>query len=148
MGEGDLPSEYVERLKKIVLDENIENNIKWLGYLRSDILNIIAEKVDVFIFLHNEGISPRSTSLIFAICMCKPIIATKAYKIDILNDRENILFIKPKSAGELALAMEELMNDEHLRHKLIEGTKVLKNLFSWQEIVKKHQRIYTNIISK
>ncbi len=111
------------------------NAVKLLGH-QSQPLEFMAS-ADVFVHpTYHEGFS---VALVEAGMMSLPIIATSVGgNLEIIENEETGLLVKPKSSNELLAAMKKLYEDETLRKKLSDNARAqyLAN-FQFNVIVKK-----------
>ncbi|HET6464273.1 MAG TPA: glycosyltransferase family 4 protein [Nitrospiria bacterium] len=140
VGDGPLMEETQQEVKRI----GIETKTRLTGF-RSDPFNLIY-MFDVFTLTSlDEGIP---SVLLEAMCLSKPIIATKVGGIpEIVSDRWNGLLIAPMDAQEFASACIELLEDGALRDKLsVNARKDFISKYDIERVTDDVEKVYTRFL--
>lgn len=102
------------------LPRNLPSNVKFTGYV-NDICAAF-NAIDIFVFPsyeENQGMVLLEAAAVGLPILVRDIPTYKGW----LKDGENCL--KAKNTEEFKICLERLINDEKLRNRLIEGTKIL-----------------------
>ena len=100
---------------------------------------------DIFVLpSFSEGIP---SSLLEA-CSCGlPCIATNTGAIpDVIKNAETGIIVKPGDEEELTQALTQLVNDEEASRRMGENARRVRQLFSWNNIVKRYEKICLELI--
>lgn len=74
-----------------------------------------------------------------------PVIATKETSLtEVVDEGENAIFVKPRSANDIARAMKKLARDKKLIQKLSRG----KKFPIWKEVAQEYVKAYQDAIRK
>ncbi len=141
---GDKTSDYLNELKKLIMEKGLENHFKWMG-IRNDIIEILPA-FDIYIQpSRKEGLP---VSLMEACAVELPCIGTKVSGIpEIIEDKCNGFVIDPNSPQQLAEKLARSMKDSKLRYEM--GKKshsIFSKYFQLDSQVKKTLNLYSNII--
>lgn len=128
-GDGDLFDDIKEEVK----NENLDDNIKMLGY-RDDIEKIISACDAGLLLSYREGL-PRN---IMELMACgKPVIGTNIRGIrDIIQDEENGYLIDVEDAESLAKKIELLSSNRDLLRKMSESALKSSRKYDIRQILK------------
>lgn len=113
-----------------------KNSVQVTGYLESLEVAKILSVSDVSIFPFCDGVDECNTSFLAAKIQGGLVIATHKSKIG-FHKSENVWYVKPGDYREI----------ENILMNLPTFKKVENNKYSWEEIAKKHQSSYTNLLS-
>ena len=119
---------YPVDLKKL----NLEDNVHFLGF-RDDVIQWIINS-DIFVTASQAEGSPNS--LIEAVCLGIPSIATDCPTgpKEILNNGDQGILIPMNSVKHMVDAIRLLIEDEDLRLKFINSSKITKARYSSERI--------------
>lgn len=143
-GEPDKVS--LNRLKKIVSDDNLENKILFTG-MRNDIPQLISI-FDLFVLpSYGEG-EGFGMVLAEAAAMCKPTIVTTVPCFrEVVLDGETGFLVPLRDSKRLADAILKLLNDEELAKEIgRKGRKRAEELFDEKIVLEKQLKIYKELI--
>jgi len=140
---GDGPER--ERLQRMVIDNDLERNIIFLGRLgNKEVLKYMKTAKIFCLPSYEEGFG---IAYIEAMASGKPAIAIKGQGIeDVIKDGYNGLLVNP-DVDEIYAALKKLIDDESLRTNLGQNAKntVYKG-FTWQSSVRKLIEIYESML--
>ncbi|MGM0438941.1 MAG: glycosyltransferase family 4 protein [Patescibacteria group bacterium] len=129
-------------LEKMIAKNNL-GNVHLLGYLLTEELIPFYYRADVFV-------SPSVVAEAFGLTITEamaartPVIATKKGGIPlIVKDGKNGLFVKAKSADDIARKCNKLLNDDELREKM--GKRARKDIeekFTWRKVAERFEFLY------
>ena len=127
---GDGPEK--ETLKNLVKKLSIEDNVHFLGF-RDDVIQWMINS-DIFVTASQVEGSPNS--LIEAVCLGIPSIATDCPTgpKEILNNGDQGILIPMNSEKHMVDAIRLLIEDEDLRLKFINSSKITKARYSSERI--------------
>lgn len=140
IGDGELRVKF----ESMIEEYQLADKIKIFGY-RRDIENLLN---DIDIFIQTSLWEPFGISIIEAMSLGKPVIATRVGGIpEVLGDCG--ILINPESPSEIADAIKLLVNNEQLRKEL--GEKAEKRFYEnfTQEIMgSKTLEVYKKLLNK
>jgi glycosyltransferase involved in cell wall biosynthesis len=111
----DLNDEYSQKIKKIIIDKNLENNVFIYG-TRNDTTNIINQSDITILTSDSEGLP---VALIEYGLLSKPTVSTNVGEIPlIINNGENGFVVQIKDSTNFYNCLKELVDDENLRVKM------------------------------
>jgi len=135
-----------KKLERFVKDNNLESNIKFLGFIPDLYLpkwySLCQLTIVPSIF---EGFG---LTVIESLACGTPVIATNVDGIrDIIKNNKNGILVKYNNKKELAKQVVRLLNNSSLRKEFsIKGLKSVKEKFNWDKIALKTLEIYKNVI--
>ena len=136
-------------IKEKMKSYGLNNNVIPLGIVRN--MPQIMAASDVFItpFLNTVGVVDYPTSLLEAMAVGKPVIATRVGGIpEIVKPNENGILVEPNNIDELVNAIMYMLNNkEEAKRKGLEGAKLVFEKFRTEIVVDKLERIYEEVIS-
>ena len=142
MGAGPLEGELKELVKKL----NVEENVKFLGFISVEEKYSYYKSVDVCV-VPSVDYDYAPVVLPEAMVCEKPIIASDIGGIPFMvEDRKTGLLVEPGNVEELAEKIIMLLQDEHLREKMGKaGREKIKN-FTWDKIAQQTVEVYKEVI--
>ena len=145
----DVDMELLFKIKEKIKHYGLENNILPLGLL--DNMPQVMAASDVFIapFLSTTGIVDYPTSLLEAMAVGKPVIATRVGGIpEIIEHKENGMLVEPNNVDELVSAIMYMLNNkEEAKNMGKEGAKKILEKFKSEIVVDELERLYGAVIS-
>lgn len=140
VGTGELEEKIRSQVKKM----NIEDNVKFFGYIEKDNLNKCYSAADLFVLPSvNE---PFGIVLLEAMAFGCPIIASNSGACPEVIDNCGLLF-KQGDYNDLEQKILEVMNNLKLRQHLSDqGLKRVSTIFSNKEHIRKHIELYMSIL--
>ncbi|MBI2446216.1 MAG: glycosyltransferase family 4 protein [Parcubacteria group bacterium] len=134
-----------KKLKKLAEELNIEDKIKWRGFVSYGKVPQALSEIDIFVYPSwHEGFG---RSIMEALAMEKAVVATRVGGItDLINDGENGFLIEPNNPEALALKIKELMENKNLREKFGKaGREWVSKNFEWNNGIKKFAEFFLEI---
>ena len=137
------------KIKEKIKHYGLEDNIIPLGLL--DNMPQVMAASDVFItpFLNTVGIVDYPTSLLEAMAVGKPVIATRVGGIpEIVKHKENGVLVEPANVNELVGAIIYLLNNkEEAKNMGEESAKIISEKFGLEIVIDKLEKKYEEVIS-
>ena len=135
--------DYKERLKQLIINTDLENQFKLLGY-REDASSIIAAS-DVFVMAsHDAEGGPRTVQEAMAAGVA--IVATNIPGPAELLTEDTGILVEEKDPSAIANAIQLLIDNEDIKKKFgIEGKKRAEKLFNLKSNVLEIQKLYEEI---
>ena len=140
VGDGEL-KDFLKTKSRIL---GIRDKVFLTGF-REDIPEILSI-LDLFVLpSHLEGLC---TSLMDAMCMEVPIVATTAGGIpEVIENEKTGLLVPPKNPSALAKAIIELLKDKNKREMFVsEGKKKVLKEFTASNMVEAVEKVYLSLI--
>ena len=131
-------------LQKIVIDNNLENNVIFTGYLKDSLLPIFYNAADVFVYpsyYEGFGLPPLE-----AMCCKTPVITSNLTSIPEVTNNAALL-INPSNEDELSDALIKILKDDYLRKELSEKGYLKSLEFSWKKTCKLTYNAYLSILN-
>ncbi len=136
-------TKYMDELKKEVLNLNLENNIKFLGF-RDDIPQLL-QLMDVFVLssIHETF----SIATIEAMAALKPIVVTKCGgPEEIIIEGKTGFFVPPMDSEALAEKILTLLKNKELAEKLGQsGSEWVRQKFTMKAMIKNYRELYDTV---
>ena len=141
--EGDF--EIKEKIKSYGLNDNIIP----LGIVKNMAEIMVASDIFVVPFLNTVGVADYPTSMLEAMAVGKPVIATRVGGIpEIVKHKENGMLVEPNNVDELVSAIIYMLNNkEEAKNMGEEGAKTISEKFRSETVADKLERIYEEVIS-
>lgn len=142
VGDGEEKSKIINLIKA----ENLEKKVNLHGELRGEKLYEIYSNSDIFIL--TSDYESFGMVLIEAMASGLPIIASNIPALrNVVENNKTGLLVKPEPE-DFAKAFEKLINNPQLKEKLIKnGLKEVKK-YNWDEITKKFEDIYKEVLNE
>lgn len=142
IGDGELKEQAIALVKEL----DLENSVVFQKS-RTDVADVLFSS-DIFCLPSLwEGFP---IALLEAMAMRKAVIATEVDgSMEIIQNKENGILIKPQNIQMLADAIKELITNNNLRKELAEAAQqtILKD-FDVKKMTKKIEDVYLNVLSK
>ena len=134
-----------EELKRLAINLNIHNNIKFLGFVTGKSKALYYKASDIFVLpsvTESFGIVNLE-----AMASGLPIVASNVGGIpDIVKDNINGLLVAPGDPKDLAKKISRLLDSESLRNRIGVTGKLLSKEYSWERIADKTESVYLDLI--
>jgi len=136
------------RLKKLVKDLKLSNNIKFIGKISHHELPSYFKGSDVFVLpsiIDSKGETETlGVVLIEAMACGCPVIGSKVGGIvDVIDDNVNGFLTRPKDSVDIAEKLMNLLSNPSLRKRFVKnGRKKAEKKFNWDNIALEIEKIY------
>lgn len=109
--------EYVRGLKELTKELSLEKEVIWLGFLQYHEMAEHYNAADIVVSVPRSDSSPKS---VYEAMFCrKPVVVSDLeWSHELLAGEDCVLRVKPGDAGDLAAALERLLDDRELRARL------------------------------
>jgi glycosyltransferase involved in cell wall biosynthesis len=143
-GRGPMKEELIKMSQKL----DIEENIKFTGYIDDKLKYLYFKSADIFCLPSINNTESFGIVNLEAMACGVPIVSTRIGGIpDVVEDGKNGLLTNPNDEKSLAEALIFLMENEEIAKKMGEyGEKKVKN-YSWEKIADKTEKVYQNLLS-
>jgi len=138
VGDGPLRGQLEAQATELM----ISNRLTFVG-LRDDVIDLLKSS-DIYVQPSlSEGLS---LALLEALAASLPIVATKIPGfVSILDDEKTALLVPPANADKLATAMERLIMDSGLRHRIAQsGHELVKKRYSVAAMCQAYEHLIPN----
>lgn len=132
---------FEKELRRLCAELNISDRVTFVGLVQHERIPEYLAAADVFVLPSLlEGI-PKV--LLEAMCMKKPIVATKALGItDLVKNGETALLVRPGDVKALADAIAKILRDEHLADFLSShAKKAFEKEYAFESVYEKHREV-------
>ena len=136
-------------IKEKIKSYGLNNNIIPLGIVKNMPQVMAASDVFITPFLNTVGVVDYPTSLLEAMAVGKPVIATRVGGIpEIVKRKENGLLVEPGDVHELKNALLYILENKDEAKRMGENAaKYVAENYSVDAIVEKMERVYEEVIS-
>lgn len=133
-----------EFINEYIRGKGIADKIFMTGFL--DNIQDILPELDLVLFTSvNEGLG---TSLLDAFACRIPVVSTNAGGIpEIVQDHKTGLTVEIKKPKKMALAVEEILNNQELKKELVENAFLMVQQFSTERMASAILKIYHEILA-
>ena len=143
-------NEYHRQLQETARRLNIEDAVKWTGFLPSDELSRHLSSSDIGLFPFAEGVSLRRLSFMTAMAHGLPTVTTvgqvPATELG-LRDGEHAFLVPTMSPEEsFADALVQLADSGDLRARLADGARRWAKPFQWEGVIARTVAIYHDLL--
>lgn len=134
--------DYVNRLKEIVKQEQIEDNVIFLGFI--DDMDSFINKIDIGV-VPSVWKEPCSLMLLEYMANGKAIISTNnGGQPEVIDSGENGILIDPSDAEALAESLKVLINDSKMRTRIGQAAKEkFETQLSFDKFVERTLDVYS-----
>ncbi|WP_338792200.1 glycosyltransferase [Bernardetia sp. MNP-M8] len=137
--------EYQNSLQKLIIQNNLENKVKWIGWLEGNQKFEHLEKSDLFVLpSFNENFA---NVVIECLSTGTPVLVSdKVGLADYVKEKELGWVCKTNSIDSLLQTLEIAVNDKIKREKIRQtAPQIIQNDFSSQKLAQKYIEMYQKI---
>lgn len=145
-------NDYINELKKIIVEEKISSKVVFTGFMASDELLKASFQADVLIYLGKplvENMELTIPNKFFDYIMAgKPMIVSDLYALKEIVDLYNIglcIDIHNINIENIGNKINEFVGNDNLLSIYNNNLKKVKKLFSWEEEETKLLKLYSNL---
>jgi len=141
---------FMQQALQIVKENNLENKIRFIGWVSPDILKSYTRKAYIGVnIIENKGLSNRlslSNRFFDYIQSALPQVSIDypAYR-EINNEYECALLIEDTSTDTIEKAINRLLNDQQLYYRIRDKAVIAAGIYNWNNEEKKLLNFYQNI---
>jgi glycosyltransferase involved in cell wall biosynthesis len=142
-GDGPARAEAQDRIAAL----GLTGSVALAGYLAGADLDSAYRAADIFVLpSYSEGFP---TVLLEAMSEGLPIVTTRLRgAIDLLRHEENVLFVPPRSAGQLADALLRLLGDPELRAAMAANNREKVKEFAPDVVARRYVAVLESVVHK
>ncbi|MCB9227365.1 MAG: glycosyltransferase [Chitinophagales bacterium] len=142
-GKGTLSDE----LKKLAKTENVENQVKFMGFIDNNLIPQELNKFDIYLAL--SRLESFGAAIVEAEACGVPVIVSNIGGLpEVIGNNETGIIVESENIEETANAILKLISNEKLRFEMgNNGRKRAKDLYDWNKNVNQMYSIYYRIIS-
>lgn len=136
-------------LENYVNENNLEDRVFFLGFLRHEILNKFLNASDIFVLL--SRFSNCSNTMWEAMVCGKCIVTTENDNIkEVLKSGENAILVSPRDFGKLPEILNNLLSDDELKNRLGKNARLRAEevLQTWPERIRKEVKLLEELFDK
>ncbi|NJE05206.1 glycosyltransferase family 1 protein [Thermococcus sp. M36] len=127
----------------------MDDRVRFMGYVPGEELPKIFGIADLFVL---PSITAEAFGIVILEAMASgvPVVATDVGGIpEVIRESESGLLVPPGNEPALRSAMEALLSDERLAHRLGEnGRKAVEERYSWSKVVVEIEKAYEDALQK
>jgi glycosyltransferase involved in cell wall biosynthesis len=138
---------YRVKLRHLISELALEEHVRWTGYLPATAISRTLRALDCCVLPYTDGASYRRGTLLAALAHGLPVVTTtppseaspddaKPALLPALRDGQHCRLVPPGDPQQLAIAIQELLEDTALRQRLSSGARSLAEAFSWGVIAR------------
>lgn len=141
-GDGPSAGDIAERITEL----DLNGKVTLTGFLSGESLLETYRDGDIFVLptYHGEGFP---TAITEALAAGLPVVTTRARGMaDHLVDRKNALFVAPRDQADLATALERILSDPELRHRMSVANQAKVGDFMPETVARQYLDTVTDIV--
>ena len=132
-------------LKNLVKELNIEENVKFLGFITEEEKYSYYKSIDIFVL--PSLFEPFGLVLLEAMSCGKPVVASNVGGVPyIAEDGKTGLLFESENVKDLAEKVIMLLRDEELREKMGKAGRERAKEFTWEKVAERTVEVYKEII--
>lgn len=136
----------IKGLDELAKKSNIENYIKFTGFVKESVKPFYYKSADIFTFPSVQGPDIFGITNLEAMALGLPIIASKIGGIpDIVRDAENGLLVPPGDSEALADAIIYLLENKDVMEKIGKNGREKVEDYSWERIAEETEKVYLSL---
>ena len=135
-------TQYIIQLKQRSA-ELLGDRCKWLGFVPDETLSRVYGSMDIVIY--PSIYATESGALLTAISHGKAVVASNVPPFREKEKQGALMTFK--GADDLARKIKKLLKNDELRHKLEEGARKYADANSYDEVAKKHIKLYESVVA-
>jgi glycosyltransferase involved in cell wall biosynthesis len=131
-----------ESLNKIIMENHVENKIKFIGYVNDDDLPALYNLAELFIYpslYEGFGLPPLEAMA----CGCPVITSNTSSLPEVVGDAG--IMVNPYHVEEIARAIDLVLSNENLRREMIEKGLKQAQKFSWRKTAEETLKVYEEV---
>lgn len=132
---------YPGEMTQLALDLGIAQMVTWTGEFDwdSELPSLYLRASDICALPYNYGVLLNNSSFAMTASYGLPIITTRGGILEApFVHEENVFLCMPKKPDELAMAIEVLIDQPHIRKRLAEGAlQLAQDWFSWDRAIER-----------
>lgn len=142
-----LDIDYFNRLKRLIAELNISDNVKFLGLIPDEELLKEYSECQIFVLPSHEESNPFV--LIEAMAAGKPVVANNVGGVPfMINDGENGFLVKDNDVEGMAEKIIYLMNHKDIWKKISDNNREKTKSYLWSSVASQTIEIYKNVINE
>jgi glycosyltransferase involved in cell wall biosynthesis len=131
--------QYVDEIRQLVAELDLDDRVSWTGDYPwdSDIGSRYLRAADLCVLPFDQGVHMNNSSLSAVASHGLPILTTRPECVEPqIVDEKNVLLCPPQNPRAMAVAIERLVEDHNLRHRLRDGIRrTAQEWFSWESVI-------------
>jgi glycosyltransferase involved in cell wall biosynthesis len=139
---------FYEKLEKAVYSQNMQKQVKLLGYVKRNVLIRLYQNATVHVVpSHYEGLP---TVILEAMSCGLPVVATNVCgNKEVISNGENGFLVPPKSPKLLAEAILNLLGNVSLRNRIGRAArKTIEERYTWDQITDNVLSCYSHVLNR
>lgn len=126
---------FYEQLDAFISQHNLSNRVHWTGFVSDYDVAVYLTAVDLMVLPYRDGASLRRGTLMAALAHGRTLLTTHpTAPTPELVHGQNVWFVPPDDPASLAEAIQHLLADTNLRHRLGQNATAVAGLFTWDKI--------------
>lgn len=137
---------YLAQIQDLVADLGLRDHVRWTGYVPDKEVSASFMAADLCVLPFRDGVSFLHGTFHAALAHGVPILTTRPrVPLPELVDGENVCFVPPESAPDLAQAITDLAAQPGRRRTLGAGAQALARQFRWDRIAADTLALYRSL---
>ncbi len=126
---------FYEQLDAFITQHKLSNRVHWTGFVSDYEASAVLTAVDLMVLPYRDGASLRRGTLMAALAHGRALLTTyPAAPTPELIHGENVWFVQPDDPAGLAAAIQHLLANADLRHRLSQQATAVADQFTWDKI--------------
>lgn len=139
-------NDYVHKIKELARDLNIDNNVKFTGFVTDDEKLELLESAKLFISTSHSDITPVAS--VEALLMGLPVILTKSCDFPAVDEYKAGILVD-SDADSVLNALVRMLDDESLLSEFSQNTKkLISDQFLLETNLKKYEQMFLDVIQR
>jgi len=139
--------EKKQSLEDLVRKNNLEKQVNFIGQVQNDDIPEYMAIADIFVL---PSLSEGFPGVILeSMASGLSVVATKVGGLpELIKDGENGFLVEPKNPEQISEKVLLLLEDDKLREKISNNNKEKVKRYSWENVIDKIEKIYSEAIAK
>lgn len=126
---------FFEQLDAFISEHSLTNRIHWTGFVSDYEASAYLTAVDLMVLPYRDGASLRRGTLMAALAHGRALLTTHPMApTPELVHGQNVWLVPPDDPASLAEAIQHLLADTNLRHRLGQNATAVAGQFTWDKI--------------
>lgn len=137
---------YLQAVEAEITRLGLAARVAWTGRLDDAAVSAALAVCDVLLMPYEDGVSLRRGTLMAGLAHGCPIVTTyPVAPLPELTAGAHLLYVPPNDPQAAAQAVQAIINDADLAHRLRTGALQVAQGFTWQTIARQHRDFYGGI---
>lgn len=133
VGSIDLDKDYYNHINKLILDRSLDREVKIHGEVSESTLKDLFDGAHLFLFLNID--QSWGLAVFEAMASSLPVIVSNSVgAMELLSNGKDSIVVDPKATHEIAVKIEELINNPTRYKEISKNGKMLTSTMTWNNM--------------